>query len=281
MNVPTDFRSRWRAVLPSVFSLWALLVLAAAVAMTPVAKSLHLSWDDQIFQPGGMMLIESLRLHRSSFLHSLRQSLILLAVVQLLLLLARARVTATIVDVAQGRSPRSELFSHAPAYLAVTLFKLFFLGICCGALIFALEALPPFEGSMPPRLVGLYSIVIALGLSAFGFLLVFTDLYRLALFHELDARERLRSAWFTAKRHAAPLLALRMVWVAVGLTTGALTARIAARPIADASTGAVLTFVLSQLLVLLNLGVEVWWLSQAERKLSLYSATTLADAAPR
>lgn len=270
MNLPAGFEHRLRAVLPSVFALWVLLVLGAAVAMTPVAKSLPFSWDDQVFEPGGMMLIESLRLHRSSFLQGLRQSLILLVAAQLLLLLARARVTAAVVDVAQGRSPRSELFSQAPAYLAVTLVKLIVLAICGGALFLTLKELPPFEGSMPPRLVGLYLFVSALGLSAFGFLLVFADLYRLALFHTLSARERLRAAWFTAKHHAVPLLALRTLWVATGLGTGALTAWIAARPMADASTGAVLTFVISQILVLLNLGVEVWWLSQAERKLALF-----------
>lgn len=272
MKVSTRFKQRLRDLSPSVFALWGMLVVGAALAMSPAARSLPLSWDDQVFQPGAMMLIESLRLHRSAFLQGLRESLFLLAVMQLLLLLARSRVTAAVVDSARGRSPRPEILSQAPAYLAITFFKLILLGICAATLFWAFGALPPLEGTMPPRLVVLYSIVGTLGLFAFGLIGVFTDVFRVAIFYDGSALDQLRSAWATAVRHCIPLLLARAIWIVVGLGTGALTFMIATRPLAEGTVGAFFTFVFSQILVAVNLGTEVWWLSRAEEKLSLYRA---------
>jgi hypothetical protein len=227
------------------------------------------------------MLLESLRLHRSQFLEGLVQTLLLLLFTQLLLLIIRCRLSAVVVDVVHDRPPRPELFSRTPAYFAVTVVK--FLLVCTGGggLLLTLNSLPSFDGTLPPDLVFVYAAIGAVGLLVVGFSLVFSDLYRLALFQESSPREMLRAAWRTAGRHALLLLAQRAIWGAFVLGTGCLTLLLAARPLVEGPIGALGTFVLSQTLVLSNLVVEVWWLSQAARKLSHYSAEEWAEAAPR
>lgn len=271
MNQSQIFPSMPKSILPSFLALWTFIVLGAAIGMSPIVQATPLSWDDQIFEPGGMMLIESLRLHRHSLLLGVRHSLMLMTVITLVILLARARMTAAIVDLAQGKAPRPELFSRAPAYLGVTVIKLIFLGICGALLSLTYRVLPPTEGTLPPRLIFLYGIVGVLALLALGFIVVFSDVYRIAIFHELAPLSQLKTAWATTLGSALPLLSLRAIWTLVGLGTGYLTLLCASQPMTSGSVGAVATFLFSQCLVLMNLVMEAWWLSQAEKKLLLYA----------
>lgn len=269
MNRAKDFSGVSRGVLPSVLSLWTFVVFGAGIAMSPIVRVNPLSWDDQMFRPGAMLLLETLRLHRTSFIEGARQSLAVLAAVHVVILLARARMTASIVDLVRGQVPRRERFSRAPAYLGVTLLKLILLAIYGAILFFVFRGLPSLNGTLPLALVLLYALAATLALLGLGFTVVFADLYRLAIFHELSARARFAAAWSTARHHALSLISTRAMWTVLGLGTGYLTLLCAARPIAEGSLGALGTFVSSQLLVLANLGAEAWWLSKAERKLLL------------
>lgn len=260
----------WRRIAPSVLTVWVLVVLGAGISMAPTVRSLPLSWDDQIFTPGALSLIESLRLHRAEFFGAMRKSVGLLVLGQVALLIARARMTAVIVDVGQNKSPRPELFARVPAYFAVTLLKVVFLGLCAGLLVLASRELPPFEGTLPPALVFRYGIVGVGALLLLGYLVIFSEILRLSLFRDATLKEKLRAAFQTLTSETLPLFATRALIVAVSLGSGVLVLCISGRPIAPGSTGAVFTFVLSQGLVLLNLSLEAFWLMRAERALANY-----------
>lgn len=271
----------WRKIAPSVLTVWVFVVIGAGISMAPMTHTLSSSWDDQIFQPGALSLIEAVRLHRLDILLGVRQSLGLLLLGQVVLLVARARMSAVIFDVEQNNPPRPQLFARVPAYFAVTLLKVISIGLCVGLGALAARELPPFDGAVPPFLLFRYAVVGIATSFLLGYAVIFCEILRLSLFFESPLRKKVQRTWRTLKMEALPLFTTRALQAIMAGSTGFVMLCISGRPVAEGSAGALATFALSQALVLMNLALEAWWLSRAARALANYSAAEWAEAAPR
>ncbi len=236
--------------------------------MFPTLRALGEPWDDQIFDTGGLLLLESLRVNRLDFWSGLRISLLLFVATQLILLLARSRLTAVLVDTSEGGSARKALLSETPTFVLVSLMKLVAVCVVCVVSAVSFSQLPEFEGQLPAHLLLIYALTLLATLLALGAIVCTFDLYRIAIFMERDWRVRLRAVHKALREHGASLLARRAVWAGVSLVAGALTFRLSSRPLLGDGLGALATFVLAQFLVVAVLLAETWWLLHAERRLA-------------
>lgn len=280
MSCDPSFGRILKTSAPTLAALWVVTLLGAGATMFPTFRALSESWDDQLFEPGGLMLLESLRVHRTAFLSGLRTSLLQFAALQVLVLLVRARLTAVLVDASRGRVPRAALFSKTLSYLLVNLLKFATLGVGAAACAGILWKLPAFEGELPPSLLALYGSVLATCVSMMTWMACGFDLYKIGLFALPNWSERAHLAWTTLRRHTGSLLLRRAVWVFVSMSAGALTWRLAVRPVSEGFEGSLATFMLSQLLVVIVLTTEIWWIVHAEKCLRTDEGRQMAHAEP-
>lgn len=274
-------RESFVAVMPTCLFLWGAMVLTSALCTEPLHRATSLTPDAEMFEPGGLFLLEAISFQGPQLLAAARVSFVLFLATALVLTVIRSRLTAVVADESAGHPARKPLFSRAPAYVGISMLYGVLLALGASLVIWTMRELPPLEGRLPAKRVTYYFTVLAVAYLLWLISTTFVDLLKLSLFHDETLPGRLRWAGRTLKRQATPLLFARAARGALTALVGWAILHLSALPVAT-PIGPVVTFVGSQVTIFLLLVVEVYWLlivqdSLARSKDSLIESSGSSD----
>jgi|GEM_PF-2786669 len=266
-----------RPVLPWLAALWLGHALIGGLSASPFIDASSVASDVDLFEPGGMMIGDLVRVRRFPLRRAMKGGIALLLFGQALLVLLRARMTWSVGEVRLGNMRRGGIRAAFPRYMLAVGLQLVALGAAGSvALVVARRLYEWQQGALHP---GKLSVFLGWGLlCVVGYCAIsaMADLVKLGALRggEEPAAPPTLSRLFlwmlqTMRRFVGPLLLLRGArFLVTGLLTVAIPYAITSTPLGP--FGAMMSGVLVQLCVLLALAVETLWLA--------YSAGRLSDA---
>lgn len=250
--------------LRALLLLWGAQFFFSAIASGPLLLALGETTDSDLSTPGGLMLLEALRLQKRELLFAARETLVLLAVGLAILLFFRAQLSLAIVQATSEAKTRSlttrTSLGYGGIWVVGTLLRCL---LVLGGVWMIYPILGAWEGGLQAQLLVrpvLYAVTTVLCLVGVS---VVTETAQLALFLDKSTdASKSRSGRFRqvlAQRFPS-LLALRLARGIVHAALLALSVRFFILPQGMAASSPLLCAGLNQITVGATLCIEALWL---------------------
>lgn len=250
--------------LRSLLLLWGTQIFVSALAPGPLFLAFGDATDSDLSSPGGLMLLEMIRLRQNELLPAAKETLVLLGVGSTILLFFRAHLGFAMVQ-ATGDATKSTFslkaaLGYGGLWILGALFRCL---LVLGGAWLTYGCFDTWEGGLRPEQVtrpALYALATLLSVLGVS---VLTETAQLSLF--LDTSEKTGNTRFTRFRRLLTKrsLALFGVRTAQGFTHLALlgvSLYFFILPQGMAATHPILCAVLNQIAVGATLGIEALWL---------------------
>ncbi len=263
-----------RPYVSSLLAVWLAQLLVATLIASPLLDAARQSFDRDFFEPGGVMLLEVLRIHRNEILSAIKWGGLALLSGQSLIVYSRFRLLSSVFrENSTERASGSSLIGAAFFFLTILQFAtLLILGF---TLLYFTRSIVREAGATFPT-TGLLPLLLTwtLGSALYLMVCVLADLAKLSIFSPLAPGSFLETLKTRAHRlfslFSCDFFTLTSLRAARGLVTLVLTFTIIRVHTQGADTTPlfdILAFVATQGSALVVLAIEALWLDYLAKKL--------------